>query len=114
MRTLAMWSPSRSARNSRVAICRSLNPVTRATFSLRRLFPEAAPLMDDPPRWRCYLFDALVETMIARDVLLLTRVDKPALLRRVPAPGPRRESPTQSTDPVGRLVRVSGGGAAPR
>ena len=43
----------------------------------------AAPLMDDPPRWRRYLLDALVETTIARDVLLLTRVDKPALLRRL-------------------------------
>jgi hypothetical protein len=31
--------------------------------------------MDDPPRWRRYLLDALVETTIARDVLLLTRVD---------------------------------------
>jgi predicted AAA+ superfamily ATPase len=40
-------------------------------------------LVDDPPRWRRYLLDALVETTIARDVLLLTRVDKPALLRRL-------------------------------
>ena len=46
-------------------------------------YPGAAPLMDDPPRWRRYLLDALVETTIARDVLLLTRVDKPALLRRL-------------------------------
>jgi uncharacterized protein len=46
-------------------------------------YPGAAPLMDDPPRWRRYLLDALVETTISRDVLLLTRVDKPALLRRL-------------------------------
>jgi hypothetical protein len=46
-------------------------------------YPGAAPLADDPPRWRRYLLDALVETTIARDVLLLTRVDKPALLRRL-------------------------------
>ncbi len=46
-------------------------------------YPGAAPLSDDPPRWRRYLLDALVETTIARDVLLLTRVDKPALLRRL-------------------------------
>ena len=46
-------------------------------------YPGAAPLMNDPPRWRRYLLDALVETTIARDVLLLTRVDKPALLRRL-------------------------------
>ena len=46
-------------------------------------YPGAAPLAADPPRWRRYLLDALVETTIARDVLLLTRVDKPALLRRL-------------------------------
>ena len=46
-------------------------------------YPGAAALMSDPPRWRRYLLDALVETTIARDVLLLTRVDKPALLRRL-------------------------------
>ena len=46
-------------------------------------YPGAAPLMDDPLRWRRYLLDSLVETTISRDVLLLTRVDKPALLRRL-------------------------------
>jgi predicted AAA+ superfamily ATPase len=46
-------------------------------------YPGAAPLADDPARWRRYLLDALVETTISRDVLLLTRVDKPALLRRL-------------------------------
>jgi uncharacterized protein len=46
-------------------------------------YPGAAPLVSDPPRWRRYLLDALIETTIARDVLLMTRVDKPALLRRL-------------------------------
>jgi hypothetical protein len=46
-------------------------------------YPGAAPLVGDPERWRRYLLDALVETTIARDVLLMTRVDKPALLRRL-------------------------------
>ncbi len=46
-------------------------------------YPGAAALANDPSRWRRYLLDALVETTIARDVLLLTRVDKPALLRRL-------------------------------
>ena len=46
-------------------------------------YPGAAPLMKDPQRWRRYVRDALVETTISRDVLLLTRVDKPALLRRL-------------------------------
>lgn len=46
-------------------------------------YPGAAPLAAEPGRWRRYILDALIETTIARDVLLMTRVDKPALLRRV-------------------------------
>jgi predicted AAA+ superfamily ATPase len=46
-------------------------------------YPGAAPLAQEPSRWRRYILDALIETTIARDVLLLTRVDKPALLRRL-------------------------------
>ncbi len=46
-------------------------------------YPGAAPLAGEPLRWRRYILDALVETTIARDVLLLTRVDKPVLLRRL-------------------------------
>lgn len=46
-------------------------------------YPGAAPLVRDWPRWRRYILDALIETTIARDVLLMTRVDKPALLRRL-------------------------------
>ena len=46
-------------------------------------FPGAAPLIEDPERWRRYVLDALIEPTIARDVLLMTRVDKPALLRRL-------------------------------
>ena len=46
-------------------------------------YPGAAPLVSDPDRWTRYILDALVETSISRDVLLLTRVDKPALLRQL-------------------------------
>jgi predicted AAA+ superfamily ATPase len=46
-------------------------------------YPGAAPLVMDPERWKRYLLDSLIETTIARDVLLMTRVDKPALLRRL-------------------------------
>jgi predicted AAA+ superfamily ATPase len=46
-------------------------------------YPGAAPLIKDPPRWKRYLLDSLIETTISRDVLLMTRVDKPALLRRL-------------------------------
>jgi predicted AAA+ superfamily ATPase len=46
-------------------------------------YPGAAPLINDHERWARYIADSLIETSIARDVLLLTRVDKPALLRRL-------------------------------
>jgi predicted AAA+ superfamily ATPase len=46
-------------------------------------YPGAAPLAREPRRWARYVKDSLVETTISRDVLLLTRVDKPALLRQL-------------------------------
>lgn len=46
-------------------------------------YPGAAGLIGDVDRWREYIVHALIETTIARDILLLTRVDKPALLRRL-------------------------------
>ena len=46
-------------------------------------YPGAAPLIGDEERWRRYILDSLVETTLSRDVLLLTRVDKPALLRQL-------------------------------
>lgn len=46
-------------------------------------YPGAGPLFKEPQRWRRYMLDSLIETTIARDVLLMTRVDKPALLRRL-------------------------------
>jgi predicted AAA+ superfamily ATPase len=46
-------------------------------------YPGAAPLIKEPARWTRYIKDSLIETTISRDVLLLTRVDKPALLRRL-------------------------------
>ncbi|MFT3886505.1 MAG: ATP-binding protein [Flavobacteriales bacterium] len=46
-------------------------------------YPGAAKLVRDLARWRAYMRDTLIETSIARDVLQMTRVDKPALLRRL-------------------------------
>ncbi len=46
-------------------------------------YPGAAPLIGEPARWARYILDSLIETSISRDVLLLTRVDKPVLLRRL-------------------------------
>ncbi|OGB63765.1 MAG: AAA family ATPase [Caldithrix sp. RBG_13_44_9] len=46
-------------------------------------YPGAAPLIDDSERWQNYIRDSLIETTISRDILLLNRVDKPALLKRL-------------------------------
>ena len=46
-------------------------------------YPGAAALIKQPDRWSKYIRDSLIETTIARDVLLLSRVDKPALLRQL-------------------------------
>jgi predicted AAA+ superfamily ATPase len=46
-------------------------------------YPGAAPLVPNYRRWRSYVLDSLVETTVSRDVLLLSRVDKPALLRQL-------------------------------
>ena len=46
-------------------------------------YPSAVPLIDEPERWTSYVREGLVETSISRDVLLMQRVDKPALLHRL-------------------------------
>src|SRR5690606_27846198 len=46
-------------------------------------YPGTATLIHDEDRWKKYVGDALIETSISKDILMLTRVDKPALLRRL-------------------------------
>jgi len=46
-------------------------------------YPGSAALIGDRDRWARYIVDSLIETTIARDILLMTRVDKPALLRQL-------------------------------
>ncbi len=46
-------------------------------------YPGAAALVRHQQRWRRYIIDSLIETALSRDILLLTRVDKPALLRQL-------------------------------
>lgn len=46
-------------------------------------YPGAARLTDDEDRWRRYVLDTVVETAIARDVLLHARVTKPLPLRQL-------------------------------
>lgn len=53
------------------------------TFIYYGGYPGSAELIDDPVRWRSYVLDSIVETTVSRDILLMSRIDKPALLRRV-------------------------------
>jgi uncharacterized protein len=46
-------------------------------------YPGAASLMHDESRWKAYVRDALIETSITKDILMMTRVDKPVLMRRL-------------------------------
>lgn len=46
-------------------------------------YPGAAQLIDDEQRWKQYVRDALIETTVSKDILMLTRVDKPALLKQL-------------------------------
>ena len=46
-------------------------------------YPGSASLIDDEDRWKSYIRDSLIETSIGKDILMMTRVDKPALLKRL-------------------------------
>lgn len=46
-------------------------------------YPGSASLINDEERWKNYVRDSLIETSISRDILMMTRVDKPSLLKRL-------------------------------
>jgi uncharacterized protein len=48
-------------------------------------YPGAAPLSDErnPARWVNYINDSIIETTLSRDILLMSQVNKPVLLRRL-------------------------------
>ena len=46
-------------------------------------YPGGASLISDENRWKEYIMYSIIEATISRDILLLTRVDKPVLLRRL-------------------------------
>jgi predicted AAA+ superfamily ATPase len=46
-------------------------------------YPGSAQLISDEERWKNYVVNALIETSISKDILMLTRVDKPALMKRL-------------------------------
>lgn len=46
-------------------------------------YPGSAELIADENRWKAYVQQSLIETSISKDILMLTRVDKPALMKRL-------------------------------
>jgi hypothetical protein len=44
-------------------------------------YPGSALLISDEERWKDYIRESLVETTISKDILMMTRVDKPTLLK---------------------------------
>ena len=46
-------------------------------------YPGPASLIADEGRWRDYVRESIVETTISRDILMMSRIDKPVLLRHL-------------------------------
>ncbi|MBE9601287.1 ATP-binding protein [Pedobacter sp. MC2016-24] len=46
-------------------------------------YPGSGNMIQDEERWKNYINQSLIETSISKDILMLTRVDKPALMRRL-------------------------------
>src|ERR1700722_8326376 len=46
-------------------------------------YPGSAGLINDEDRWKAYVQQSLIETSISKDILMLTRIDKPALMKRL-------------------------------
>ncbi|KAA6336380.1 hypothetical protein EZS27_015461 [termite gut metagenome] len=46
-------------------------------------YPGSAPLIGNEERWKDYIRESLVETTLSKDILMMTRVDKPILLKRL-------------------------------
>jgi len=46
-------------------------------------YPGTDPLIHDENRWKNYVKDSLIETSISKDILMLSRIDKPALLKKL-------------------------------
>lgn len=46
-------------------------------------YPGSASLIHDEPRWKNYIKSALIETSVSKDILMTTRIDKPALMKKL-------------------------------
>ena len=63
--------------------CKEAFDLTVEEFIFFGGYPGALPFKDDFKRFKDYVKDSLIETVVAKDILMMTAVKKPALLRRV-------------------------------
>lgn len=62
--------------------CRQLFRVSLDEYLYFGGYPGALPMRKEETRWSAYIRDAIVETALSKDVLLMSPVTKPALLRQ--------------------------------
>ncbi len=53
------------------------------TFAWFGGYPGSAKLINQENRWKKYIRDSIIETSISKDILMLSRIDKPALLKNL-------------------------------
>jgi len=63
--------------------CRDAFGLTLDQYTYFGGYPGAAALIQDRERWSQYIINSLIETSISKDILLMSRVHKPALLKQL-------------------------------
>jgi len=63
--------------------CQQLFGWDEKTYAWFGGYPGSASLIDDEKRWKNYIRDSLIETSVSKDILMLTRIEKPALLNNL-------------------------------
>jgi hypothetical protein len=57
--------------------------ITPEEYAYFGSYPGAQEFTNDEKRWKSYIQNSLIETVITKDVLLMERIEKPVLLRRL-------------------------------
>ena len=71
-------------------------------------YPGAAPFIRDQRAWREYVVESIIAPVVARDILALTRVDKPALMRQLVDMAPEYSGQIVTYDNLAGQLRGAG------
>ena len=71
-------------------------------------YPGSASLINNEDRWKYYIRESLVESTLSKDILMMTRVDKPILLKRLFEIGCRYSSQILSLTKIQGELQESG------